>query len=171
MKASLLVLALIASPAMAATGYKEMKFGMSVEETLKHRPCTLTIAPADLPNVERYYCDDLVYAGERTQGNAFFIGGKFLRFAIGVSEGRAVGALQTLYRKYGKASRAPTQSETSMVGKVPGSQWITAFDSNSILVLFYTTPTLNVEPYVVYTSPNYEVRLVEAESKGLESEL
>lgn len=173
MKKLALAFALIAAsaPVMAVDGYKDLKFGMSVDDVLQNQPCTLSEAVSPISTVTYYYCEDLPFGGDLVPGNAFFIDGKLLRFSIDLSTDAGLGALKGLLDKYGRPSQTSTQDDFNRVGTAPGAKAVTGFDSNTVLIVFDTLPTLETGAYVVYTDPRYDQILTDAQAKGMASDL
>ncbi len=157
--------------ASAVDGYKDLQFGMSVEDVLKHQPCSLTEVVSPIPQATAYGCDDLQFGGNATEGVAFFVKGKFLRFAIEVPNEAALSTLDALKKKYGKASRVSSQQEFQRVGTAPGARAFFAFDKNTVVLQFDTLPTLEEAAYLIYTDLSYEQLLGMAQKNAIADDL
>jgi len=155
----------------AVDGYKELKFGMSLPEVLSHQPCTLEKRISPFPQVDMYVCEDLPFGGSAVNGFAFFLKGKFLRFAIEIPDAAAKSTVDALARRYGKPSKIPSQAELKRSGTVPGARVVIGFDSNTVLMFIDTQPTLKEMSILVYTAPNYNALLAASQAKDIDSDL
>lgn len=76
-----LALAVMSSSVLAVDGYKGVKFGSNVDTLLKSNICSFKKYDDDT-TVTTYFCKDFKFSGSNTVAMAFFLDGKFQRFAI-----------------------------------------------------------------------------------------
>lgn len=111
---SLLLIALstFALNAFAIDGYKEMKFGMTLEEVKKYSPCKLT-KHKNIP--DSWACTDLPFMKTKTPMLVTFSEEKLVRVAINVPKNKAETVIEALKDKYKISSENHIEGKESEV--------------------------------------------------------
>ena len=166
-----LITVFIVQSAIAAEGYKNLKFGMSKGEVLDDRICTLQEYESDQPGVESYFCDDLSFGGKTVEAGAFFINDEFLRFVIVPPVDVAIGLAKGLSEKYGSPSSSSSQKEFQAIDTLPNREAFIAFDGNTIFLKLMSNENYEQSALLIYTSKKYEVLLLENQKQSINNDL
>ncbi|SHN92767.1 hypothetical protein BHECKSOX_1369 [Bathymodiolus heckerae thiotrophic gill symbiont] len=121
--------------------------------------------------VEYYGCDDFMFGGKAVEAGAFFIDGKFLRFAIVPSVDVAISLMEGLSKKYGSPSSSSTQKEFQSVDALPNREAFLAFDKNTVYLKLMSDENYVQSTILLYTSPSYDVLLLKNQQKSISSDL
>ncbi|MEJ1366293.1 MAG: hypothetical protein RPU42_14555 [Candidatus Sedimenticola sp. (ex Thyasira tokunagai)] len=156
---------------MAVDGYKGLKFGMTKEQVLESKLCTFEEQSTGQDGVVFYGCSDFIFGGEAVEAGAFFIGGKFLRFAIIPSLDVAVGLTQGLTDKYGPVSSASTKQEFNAVDTLPNRSAFLAFDKDTVYLKLSSDENYVQSALLLYTSPRFDALLFKGQKKAVSDDL
>ena len=168
MKKIFLIVCLLLLPATtwAVDGYKNLKFGIKKEAVKKSKLCHFEEIPPDDGDVmETLGCQDYKFNGVTTIAWAYFIDGKFLRFAFGVPSEHFVTTLEALGEKYGRASSGSTKEALLAVERYPNRNASLSFDKDTITLTYDSDENSNLRATVVYSSPDY-MRLYKKKNKA-----
>ncbi|HEQ1859971.1 TPA: hypothetical protein VEO38_003557 [Providencia alcalifaciens] len=152
-----MLLSFFSISALAIDGYKGIKFGSSVKEVLDANICSLKQFPdmEKIPETQEYGCFNLPFGGKNTLGMAFFIDGKFKRFAINVDD-NYVSVLNGLIEKYGKPSSSNTPEEITAASR-NGNPVFVRFDNDTIFIrLEWNVATGKESALLIYTSHDFD---------------
>ncbi len=166
-----LITVFIVQSAIAAEGYKNLKFGMSKGEVIDDRICTLQEYESDQPGVESYFCDDFSFGGKTVQAGAFFINDEFLRFVIVPPVDVAIGLAKGLSEKYGSPSSSSSQKEFQAIDTLPNREAFIAFDENTIFLKLMSNENYEQSALLIYTSKKYEILLLENQKQSINDDL
>ncbi|MBN3174846.1 hypothetical protein H4F69_14960 [Pectobacterium brasiliense] len=165
-----IILSVMSSTAFAADGYKNVKFGSSVETVLASKLCSLQKYKSDTHGMDSYACQDFVFSGQPTLAMAIFLNGKFQRFAISLNTS-ATPVLEGLTKKYGPASSSSTAEEMDRAA-VTGDSIFVRFDNDTVFVQGNKNlSTGKDEGILVYTTPQYDKELLALQAKSLRNDL
>lgn len=157
MKKTLLLSALLAFSAssMAVDGYGGIKFGATKQEFLAKTPCTMQPYNANLPGMEILTCTDLPVASSYA-AHAYFLGGRFLKFAIEVPWASLGPVSTALTNKYGVGSSVSSQEEIMAVVEQPNSTAYLRFDKDTITLMTSSDANMNKSVAIIYSHPGYD---------------
>ena len=168
----LAVIAMLAtSQALAVDGYKDMKFGMSKAEIVKMKPCAMYKGSGAPKGAESLECNDLKFGGNDVGAGFFFIDGKFERIGIMLDFDKALGVATSLRDKYGDPSSASTKKQISAIDTQPGATAFIAFDDDTIYLRMMTDESLNKAAILIYTSKDYDKKLVAKQASAIDSDI
>jgi hypothetical protein len=173
LKIFLLFLSLViaTSSAHAVEGYKELKFGISLNDVLESNICTLEENFSGQVGVQYYGCYDFPFSGTHVEAAAFFIDGKFLRFAIVPSIDIIQSLSAGLAKKYGPPSSMSTQAELQAVDKLPNRAAFIAFDSNTVYLRLMSDAYYSQTALLIYTDSRYDGSLMKKQKESMSSDL
>lgn len=165
-----LILLAASSSAMAVDGYKGVKFGASFNELNAAKMCTWVKNKDDIKGVTSYFCDDFKFSGKRSNAAAFFINGKFERFAIGIEQ-NVITLFDELVKKYGYPSSSPTTEETDRYQSQGGAMHI-KFDNDTVIIGCYRDGSNGSEEMeLVYSTNEFDGLYKELQGKSVENDI
>ena len=96
-----LAITIISTNAFAVDGYKNLKFGMSIEEVLKagKELCSFQKVQ-EKKQLSMYGCTDFTFAGEETKLYTYFVKGILLRVAVDVPVEKVDAIMNSLMKKF-----------------------------------------------------------------------
>ena len=156
---------------LAVDGYKNLKFGMTNQQILESNICTLQKYDSGQVGVEYYGCEDFRFGGKSIEAGAFFIEGKFLRFAVVPSTDVAVGLVKGLIDKYGQASSSSTPQEFQAIDTQPNREAFMAFDNNTVYLKLMSDENYIQSAILLYTSPSYDSLLLKNQKESVSNDL
>jgi len=157
--------------AAAVDGYKNLTFGMSKKQIITSNVCTLQKSESGLAGVEYYGCDDFMFGGEAVEAGALFIDGKFLRFVIVPSVDVALSLIKALSNKYGIPSSSSSQTEFQAIDTLPNREAFLAFDEDTVYLKLMSDENYSQSAILLYTSPSYDILLLENQQKSISNDL
>lgn len=155
----LMMATMMAHSAHAVDGYKNLKFGMSKQEVIKLKPCTLFPGAGAPLGVENQQCVDFVFAGSRVTAAFFFVEEKLERVGFMLEKNQTLGLFESLTKKYGPPSSSSTQAQLNAVDTTPNSSGFVAFDNNTVYLRFMSDAAMRQSGVLIYTSPDYEEKV------------
>lgn len=172
MKKTLLLSALLAVSAssQAVDGYGGIKFGATKEEFLANPPCTMRPYDANLPGMEILTCNDLQVASSYA-AHAYFLGDRFLKFAIEVPWASLGPVSTALTKKYGVGSSASSREEVMAVVEKPNSTAYLRFDNDTITLMTSSDANMNKSVAIIYSHPGYDEIYQKIEEDALQGQL
>ena len=156
---------------LAVDGYKKLKFGSSVKQILKNKPCSLSKLKMGDKLVTAYTCQDFIFGGKNVEAIAYFINGKFLRFGILVDTESTPALVQGLTEKYGVPSSSSGTQSFQVVDQRPNTEAFVAYDADTIYLKIMTDANMNQSVLLLYTSPKFDQIRQLKEKKSLQSDL
>ncbi|HHQ4915634.1 TPA: hypothetical protein ACSPZ8_000516 [Aeromonas hydrophila] len=166
-----LVSAVLSCQVQAVDGYKNVKFGASTKEVMESGLCSFSPVDYGIKGVTSLECDDLPFGGDKVSAAAFFIGDKFLRFAVESDVEKAVGLRDSLIKKYGKpSSMSPAQYFTA-IDTTPNTEAFIAFDRDTVFMKLENDEQMKQSVTLLYTDKSYEKLLSSDESSALSEDL
>lgn len=168
----LLALILSASPLLAVEGYKNLKFGMSLEEVKKSKLCGwVDDGTLNMKQTLIIYCLDFKFNGESIMAGAYFIDNKFLKLAIEISYGDMKNTMAGLKKKYGNSSYTPSQQSIDNFNNLPNQELWYGFDNNTIYLFCRSNKFYKKSAALTYTSPLFDKLFKEKQMKSLKNDL
>ncbi|MFD3249444.1 hypothetical protein [Rahnella aquatilis] len=163
---------LIAAPsAYAVDGYKNIKFGSSIDEVKNAHVCSMKDYKADTPGMDSIVCNDFKFSGGKTQAFAIFLNGKFERFAILLRNNDTDAIITGLKDKYGTPSSTSSQDELQEAVKNGGNIFI-KFDNDTVVFQgSRDSETLKDTGFLIYTTSDYDSKLTSLKSKEFKEDL
>ncbi len=167
---ALLVVGLIAQSAYAVDGYKDFKFGMSVPDVKKAAKISLTrVEQGD--GVTLLQGRNFPFGGQNVEIGFFFIGSKLLRVAFEIPHDAGIVILDALKEKYGEPSSLSDEKTFKAVDTTPNTQAFIAFDDDTVVWKVVSDESSKQTALVIYTSPDYDKLLGQAQKKGVKDDL
>ena len=164
-----LALAVMSSSVLAVDGYKGVKFGSDIETLLKSNICTFKKYD-ESSIVTTYVCKDFKFSGSNTIAMAFFLDGKFQRFAITLNV-KVDSVFDGLVKKYGPASSTSTAEEMHNASTT-GEPIYIRFDNDTVFIRGQKDLTTGEDSgLLVYSSANYAKELTRIQSKSIQNDL
>ncbi|WP_145546541.1 hypothetical protein [Yersinia intermedia] len=164
-----LALAVMSSSVLAVDGYKGVKFGSNVDTLLKSNICSFKKYDDDT-TVTTYFCKDFKFSGSNTVAMAFFLDGKFQRFAITLNV-KVDSVFNGLVKKYGPASSTSTAEEMHNASTT-GEPIYIRFDNDTIFIRGQRDlSTGKDDGMLIYSSPSYEEELTKMQLKTIQGDL
>lgn len=171
--AVVLTVTCVSQQSLGVEGYKDLKFGSSVDEVINSKTCSFAKNPPDkkYPGLETYYCYDFSFGNQNTVALAYFVNGKFLRFSISVPGSQAEALGEALKNKYGAPSSSPTDQEWEKQFTPSAIFWI-GFDNDTVFFreIIGDGKGKGNKLYLIYASPLYKKALTENQKKRLENQ-
>jgi hypothetical protein len=172
--AAVLLIALMPINTKAIDGYKEFKFGMSVDAVRKLAKTRL-IRFKTHDGILGSKGQDFPFAGKKVEISFFFADTftqKLLRVAFAIPIDTALATCLSLREKYGEASSHSDQSIFDAIDiSRPNTLAFIAFDNDTILVKIMSDEANNQVVAVIYTSPEYEQLLLQLQQNKLKDDL
>ncbi|AMO79734.1 hypothetical protein [Obesumbacterium proteus] len=166
-----LVFMISASSAYAVDGFRNVKFGASIDELKNAHICNMKDHKSDTQDMKTLYCEDFKFAGKKTTAFAIFLNDKFERFAITVNGNDTDGVIAGLVKKYGEASSVFTKEEYDAAIKNGGNLFIKFDGDTVILQMNRDSETLEDTTFLTYTSKDFEEKLALVKSNSLKEDL
>lgn len=157
----------ISTSSFAVDGYKDLKFGMSFSQVKKSKLCEK--GWLELKKDLNYACFTFKFGKGTTTAVAFFIDNKLERIAISI-DGQVAGIGEGLLKKYGTPSSA-TEGFPADGNVPPDSTWDVRFDHDTVVYRLVSDSNGKVSPYLVYTTPNLEKKVLEKEKQKISNDL
>ncbi|EPO2452360.1 MULTISPECIES: hypothetical protein [Providencia] len=151
------LLSIFVANANAVDGYKNIKFGSSIKDVVNANVCSLKEFPDTnkVAGLTNYGCFDFQFGGKNTIAMAFFINGKFQRFAINIDD-NYVSVLNGLIEKYGKPSSSDTPEKIKRADST-GEPVFVKFDNDTVVLRVQKNMSTGKESaLLIYTSPKYD---------------
>lgn len=158
MKKIMLITLMLIFPATgwAVDGYKNLKFGSKKETVTKNKLCHFVEVPPDEGDIiERLQCNNFKFNGASTIAGAYFIEGKFMRFAFQVPSAQFETTLEALIDKYGRATSQASTEELRAVERYPNRSASYSFDKDTIMLTYESDENGELSVGIIYSSPNY----------------
>lgn len=163
---------LTSSAAWAVDGYKDLKFGMSRDEVMKHKPCTLVKVPSQNKGLEQFQCVDFVFAGAKTMAFAYFINKKLARFALIIPPGISpFTVMKSLAEKYGPSDQHSSEKAFTDIQTVPGTKAEAWFDNSTVGLIMVASETLQPDAMMIYSTKDYFNQLAGAQNASVAPDL
>lgn len=171
--AFLLSVCCILSPvkALAVDNYQGLLFGSSVDDLQKKHFCHFVHRGFVRPNVDFYSCSDFEFGGANVPAGAFFIDGKFLRFAIEPPSHLLKTVLEGLMKKYGYPTSMPSKQEANAVDHSPNREVFFKFDHDTVILKIASDTRMRKSVYLIYTSASYDSILSNMEKQSVDGKL
>ncbi|MCX7134381.1 hypothetical protein [Aeromonas sp.] len=163
------IISLMSLDASAVDGYKDLKFGTSKVEIQKRKICSFSASPDATDST--LSCTDFNFGGKKRMAFAYFLDGKFQRFAIAIDIAEVVGIANGLKDKYGPASSMSTKEEFSTVDTSPGSEASIKFDNDTIIIKMTNDESYGKFGMLIYTDADYERSYYDKQSTSLKDDL
>ncbi|MHA2937998.1 hypothetical protein ACXJY6_06840 [Vibrio sp. RC27] len=157
--------------AFAIDGYKSLKFGMSKQQVIASDICTLQKLESGQVGVEYYGCSNFNFGGKSVEAGVFFINNELLRVGIVPSVDIVEGVVASLSDKYGPPSSISTEEEFEAVDTLPNRQAFLGFDRDTIYLILESDENYTQSALLVYTSPKYDVLLLENQKNAINEDL
>lgn len=168
----LLALILSANPVFAVEGYKNLKFGMSLEEVKKSKICGwVDDGTLNMKQTHVIYCRDLKFNGESITAGAYFIDHKFLRLFLGLSYDDRDNILTGLKKKYGSLSYTPSQQSIDNFNNLPNQELSYGFDDNTVYLRYKSDNLYKKIMLLIYTSPLFDKLYNEKQVDSIKNDL
>lgn len=159
-------------PVYAVDGYKDIKFGTSLEDFKKHDIChSMSCIQKTINGVEALFLTDFYFYGSQVTVNAFFIDDKFLRFVIPISYEDRHHMLTALSNKYGVMSSQPSSDTIDNFSKLPNQEMGYGFDNDTVCLRYVTDEYYAKTMLLIYTSHLFDKRYKELRNKILINDL
>lgn len=143
---------LLASSALAVDGYKDLKFGSSIEQVKKSKSCKS--GWIDLKQNGAWGCPKFQFGKDTTYGYAFLFDNKLERVSIMIPTGKASAVSNGLLEKYGQPSSIPQNAPTD--GNFPpNSNWDVGFDNDTVLFRASFDANGGQSSFVIYTTTDF----------------
>lgn len=168
----LLALILPASSLFGVEGYKNLKFGMSLEEVKKSKLCGwVDDGTVKVQHTHFIYCTDFKFNGESIIAMAYFIDDKFLRLAIMISYNDLDNTLAGLKKKYGSLSYIPSQQSIDNFDNSPNQEIWYGFDGNTVYLKLTSDKFYTKTAYLIYTSLLFDKLRKEKQMNSIKDDL
>lgn len=169
--AIILGLMISASSAYAVDGYKNIRFGSSIDDVKNAHVCSMKAYKVDTPGMDSIVCDDFKFSGKKTQAFAIFLNGKFERFAIVLRNNDTDAVITGLKEKYGTPSSASSPDELQDAIKNGGNIFI-KFDNDTVVFQgSRDSETLKDTGFLIYSTSDYDSKLASLKSKEFKEDL
>lgn len=170
----LLIISILLIPVTcwSVDGYKNLKFGIKKEAVKKSKLCSFKEdPPSNGDPVETLECSDFKFNNTNTNAYAYFINGKFLRFAFDAQVDQLSSLIAAMSEKYGAPSSGSSDEEFLAVDKYPDRKARILFDKDTITVGVFSDKIGRQWGVVIYSSPEYERLLVKKQKAGMKDSL
>ena len=129
-----LAITIISTNALAIDGYKNLKFGMSIEEVLKAGKELCSFEKVQQKKqISMYGCADLKFVGEETNLYAYFVKGILLRIAVSVPQGKFDVIMNSVPKKYSIVeNKMPERRVMKKLDTHPNQQVDVYFENSTI---------------------------------------
>lgn len=161
-----LIVFLLATPVLAVDGYKQFKFGTSLEEIRKTNICTWSDPGYSEKHLEKLFCEDFKFNGKAAMTLFVFIDDKFLRILINIPYSQKDNMLVVLKKKYG-ASSSPTDEDIRNFNGLPNQNLWYGFDNNTVFLQFVSDNNYKKLLRLFYQSPLFNKVLTDKRTKSL----
>ncbi|ACS86159.1 hypothetical protein [Musicola paradisiaca] len=148
-----LTLSLLSLTAVAADGYKDMKFGSSYSTIKQQADCSLS-GPETVDGMSVYSCKNFVFGSKKTLAMFGFNNDKFVRLAISVTMDDLPSVVEGLKSKYGMTTPL-SSADINTFMNTPNSRVVARFDKNHITLVFDNDANGQKTIFLVYTADNY----------------
>lgn len=148
----LLAIMALSTSAVAADGYREMKFGSPTATVLAQANCTME-EPEEAPVGIMYSCEDFVFSGKKTEATLFFVNEKFTRITIALPDDEVAKTIDALKKQYAIAAQS-TPKEMQDVEHTPNKSAFIHFDNNHISLLKTSDEEVQVSTTLTYAADN-----------------
>lgn len=165
-----LLLAFIATGAMAVDGYKGVKFGSSFNTLQSAKFCDFQKASnqPDNKNIVMYNCMNFQFADSNTMAAASFIDGKFVKLQI-IVDPPLDPIIKALYNKYGTPSSSSTKDDIQNAA-VTGSPVYIRFDKGTVFLKVEKVNKIDVVS-LNYVSPDFEPSIEQQQVKKIADDI
>jgi len=160
----------INSPATAVDGYKNITFGMSKQQVQNSALCDFIEINVD-PIVGGLTCNNLIFASETIEAVGYFIDDKLLRFVIAPPYEKAISINKSLSNKYGAPSNISSRQQLNAVDYMTNQDAYIFYDNNTVVVNFMSDENSNKTLLIMYTSPEYEIQLLNKQQESMSGDL
>jgi hypothetical protein len=154
-------------------GYKDFKFGMSLDQLKALKPCSLGKArKAEGMSRLRYYsCENFEFNSQPTLANFFFVDDELLRvaFLVGTTMSQGYALIKPLNEKYGPPSTYDEELAKAF-DQERSNKLEAAWASNSV-VLSFSRKGNGILITIVYSSDNYQTRALSGSQRALSNDL
>lgn len=157
--------------AHAVDGYKNLKFGSSVEEVQTSKICSFGPLTDYGTGIKALECTDFKFGNNNVEAGALFINNKFQRFVIDSDIDYTEAVANQLKSKYGSPSSMSPQSDLDGVDRHPNRTAFIAFDNNTIYMKFDSDENNKESLLIIYTSPEYDNLLLKNQHQSISNDL
>ena len=157
----------------AVDGYKDIKFGISIDQLERLKVCNLSNDPTQSTQfLKVYVCPDFKFNSSKTYAGFHFVDGKLLRMGInlGTEKDEFITVLNALSEKYGKPTLTSPMSyiDEFVVGKRDKVDF--GWDGETVILrMFRNDAEKNV--MVIYTSSSYDSEVMKLKTKSMKNDL
>ncbi|HHR6128539.1 TPA: hypothetical protein ACS72K_000093 [Providencia alcalifaciens] len=167
------LLTMFSMGAMAIDGYKNIKFGDSIEKVLSSNLCTFEKMPNEsgIDQISLYGCGDFKFSGKDRMALATFINGKFKKLLINV--GNDIDPLiDSLTQKYGKPSSMSSVDEINKA-KAKGDYYLLFinFDKDTVKLHIEKPKDKKEMIFLIYQDSMFDKELNKIKSERIESDI
>ncbi len=162
---------MVSSCAFGVDGYKDLKFGMSKKQVFSKNICSFHEGESGLSGLDFYYCEDLPFGGKSAYAEIYFINDNLQRVLVTADPNSTEGLVTALRKKYGDVSSMSTQRELEDVDRYPNKSAFIAFDNNTVYIYFTSNENHNLDVFLLYTTPEYDVDIMMLQAKTLSDDL
>lgn len=155
-----LIVSFTSTHVLAVDGYKEMKFGMSLNEILARTDCSFKEEESDLPGLQSIVCDDFKFGGSKVPSAMYLVNGQFLRIAIEPPVELVDGILAGLMKKYGDPSFKSPEEDFKAVDQYANRKAELGWDNGTVFLQFYSDQLSNQGLLLLYTSPEFDKQML-----------
>jgi hypothetical protein len=173
--AAALLIALMPISAKAVDGYKEFKFGMSVDSVRKLAKTRL-IRVKTPDGLLGYRGQGFSFAREKVAISFIFTDTgepKLLRVGLEIPIDTALATCRSLSDKYGPPSSSSERPDLAWGADIekPNTTVFVAFDNDTILVKIMSDEATRQSAVLIYTSPEYDRLLLQLQQDKLKDDL
>jgi len=162
---------LVSNQVFAVDGYKNLKFGISLNETLINVKCSFEDADSGLPGVQMISCPDFSFGADKVSSAMLYIDGKLLRIIIEPSVELVDGILAGLMKKYGEPSFRSPEEDFHAIDQFPNRQAELGWDNDTVFLRFLSDQFGNQGILLIYTSPEYDKQMLLNQEQSLGDDL
>ncbi len=167
----LLMLSIISLSANAVDGYKDLKFGLTIDEIQTSKICNFEPLADYGTGVKALECSDFKFGEQSVDAAALFINNKFLRFVIEADVEYSEAIARQLKDKYGSPSSQSPQSDFDSVDRHPNRSAFIAFDNNTVYLEIESDDNNTQSLMLIYTSPVYDRLLLKNQHQSISNDL
>ena len=165
------MLFIISLSANAVDGYKDLKFGSTIDEIQSSKTCSFEPLTDYGTGVKALECSDFKFGEQNVEAAALFINNKFLRFVIDADVEYSEAIARQLTVKYGSPSSQSPQSDFDGVDRHPNRSAFIAFDNNTVYLEIDSDDNNTQSLMLIYTSPMYDKLLLKNQHQSISNDL
>lgn len=163
-----LSLGTITSTGFAVDGYKELKFGSTIEQVKKSKICQSKWM--NLPNegLLTLGCTKFKFGKDLTYGYAFFIDKKLARISVIVPRNKVLSVSEGMLEKYGPPSSQP---ENAPKEYIPNTNWDVGFDNDTVIYRLSIDAKGIDTTLLIYTTPDFDEKIKQKNKADIKDDL